>query len=91
MSGQKIAVLVAWVLLGACVLIEGDSWLLTIGRIGFWAMLIAHLVEFFAKRSVMEKAGGSMGHHFVQTLVFGLFHWSPLREAQQAAEAGGSE
>jgi hypothetical protein len=36
----------------------------------------------------MEAAGGSMGHHFVQTLIYGLFHWKPLEEAAKHAEPG---
>ena len=92
MTVQKAAVLVAWVLLGACLFLDHDSWWVTGGRFGFWAMLVAHIGEFFAMRSVFEKAGGSTAHHFVQTLLYGLFHWSPLREAQEAeATAGGHD
>ena len=41
--------------------------------------------------SVMERAGGSMGHHFVQTLIYGLFHWKPIEERLASGEesAGG--
>lgn len=44
----------------------------------FIALLIVHLVEFFLKKDVMQAAGGSMGHHFVQTMLFGFIHWKPL-------------
>ena len=43
MPGNKIAVLVLWVVLGACVLMDGDSWLLTLGRFG--DMLAAVVAE----------------------------------------------
>ena len=39
------------------------------------------------KRDVFEKAGGSMGYHFVQTMIYGLFHWKPLEEEQAKEEA----
>jgi len=50
------------------------------GQIAFWLTLVAHAVEFVAKRRVFERAGGSMFHHFVQTMIYGLFHWKPLEE-----------
>jgi hypothetical protein len=39
-------------------------------------------VEFFVKKNVLEQAGGPMGGHFLQTLIYGLFHWKPLEEQQ---------
>jgi uncharacterized protein YhhL (DUF1145 family) len=47
---------------------------------------VIHTIEFFVKKSVLEKAGGSMGQHYVQVLIYGLFHWKPLEE-QQAGQA----
>jgi hypothetical protein len=34
----------------------------------------------------MEAAGGSMGHHFVQTLIYGFFHWKPLEDSEPATD-----
>jgi uncharacterized membrane protein len=56
----------------------------TVGSTLFWLMVVAHLVEFVLKKGVMEKAGGSLGHHFVQTMLYGFFHWKPLEDAQAA-------
>ena len=53
----------------------------------FWLLVVVHAIEFFAKKSVLEKAGGSMGNHFVQVMIYGLFHWKPLEEAQQSEGA----
>lgn len=58
----------------------GNGWVTTAGQVVFGLTFIAHLVEFFVKRPVFEKVGGSMGHHFVQTMIYGLFHWQPLEE-----------
>ena len=61
--------------------------LATIGRLTFGLLVIAHLAEFFVKRDVFVRAGGSMGHHFVQTMIYGLFHWRPIEE--QLKDASG--
>ena len=64
----------------------GSGWVATAGLVVFWLTLGAHVVEFFVKRPVMEQAGGSLGAHFVQTLIYGFFHWKPLEDR---AKAGG--
>lgn len=84
---NKQGVLVLWlVLLAGSVF--GSGWIASGARLVFWLLVAAHLAEFFIKRSVMAAAGGSMGHHFVQTLIYGMFHWQPLEE-QQSGGGGG--
>ena len=78
---MKQSVWVVWIG-GLAAMILGSGWVATAGHAFFWLTLVAHLVEFALKRPVMEAAGGSMGHHFVQTLIYGLFHWKPLEDAQ---------
>ena len=80
---MKQGVWVIWIGSLAAIFL-GSGWVSTAGHVAFWATLAAHVAEFFVKRSVMEAAGGSMGHHFVQTLIYGLFHWKPLEDAQAA-------
>ncbi len=82
---MKQAVLVMWLiyLLG---MMLGSGTVATVANFAFFGTAAAHVVEFLAKKSVMEKAGGSMGQHFLQTMIYGLFHWRPL-EAQQASAA----
>jgi hypothetical protein len=78
---MKQVIWLVW--LGAAAAIGlGTGWVSTLGHVVFWGMLATHGVEFVVKRPVMEAAGGSLGHHFVQTLIYGLFHWKPLEEAQ---------
>ena len=71
-----------WVLYvgGAAAIALGSGWVYTGGHAVIWLTLAAHLVEFLVKRPLFEKAGGSMGHHFLQTMIYGLFHWKPLEE-----------
>lgn len=81
MDTNKTVVLVIWAIcVVAMTFLSGV--ISTIGAAFFWLMVVAHVVEFVLKKSVLEKAGGSMGHHFVQTMLYGLFHWKPLEEAQ---------
>lgn len=82
---MKQSVWVIWIG-GAAAILLGSGWVYAAGHFLFWLTLVAHLAEFLVKRPVFEKAGGSMGHHFVQTLIYGLFHWKPL-EDQLAANA----
>jgi len=80
---MKQSVWIIW-LGAAAAIIWGAGWVSIAGHVVFWSTLVAHVVEFVIKRPVMEAAGGSMGRHFFQTLIYGLFHWKPLEEAQGA-------
>ena len=89
MENMKYSVWVLWFGAAAAVLF-GSGWVPLAGHVAFWLTLIAHLAEFALKRPVMERAGGSMSAHFFQTLIYGLFHWKPLEDAEKAASAGGA-
>ena len=81
---NKQSVLILWFVLVALMLLA-SGWLASIGKFVFWLLVVVHIAEFFVKKDVLEKAGGSMGKHFVQTLIYGMFHWQPLEEAQQGS------
>ncbi len=53
----------------------------------FGLLILAHLAEFFMNYSLFQKAGGSMANHFIQTMIYGLFHWTPIKERVAAGEA----
>lgn len=78
-----------WVLYLAIALgmLLGSGWVYLVAAWALPIVLLTHLVEYFMKRDVFEKAGGSMGYHFVQTMIYGLFHWKPLEEEQAKEEA----
>ncbi|MBW2241249.1 MAG: hypothetical protein JRH01_04625 [Deltaproteobacteria bacterium] len=82
---MKHSVWVIWVGAVAAIL-AGSGWVSTAGHVVFWVTLVAHVVEFVVKRPVMEAAGGSMAQHFLQTLIYGLFHWKPLEDAARAGQ-----
>ena len=80
---MKQGVLVLWfALLAGSVFATG--WLGTTSTVVFWLIAAVHLAEFFAKRTVLQRAGGSLVNPFVQVLIYGLFHWKPLEEQQTA-------
>ncbi len=88
MALGKFGVWVIW--LGSLwMIVEGSGWVTTAGLLAFWGTLMAHLLEFRVKRRVMEAAGGSMRHHLVQTLIYGLFHWKPLEDAAREQQSAG--
>jgi hypothetical protein len=85
MQNAKQSVWILWI--GSLLAIGlGSGWIVTAGKIAFGATLVAHVAEFAVKRSVLERADGSMGHHFIQTLIYGLFHWKPLEDAQAGSD-----
>jgi hypothetical protein len=62
----------------------GDESLAQIGQIAFLGTFFAHLGEFVWKRPLFNKVGGDMTHHFIQTMIYGLFYWKPIEDGQAA-------
>ena len=85
---MQINKFIVWIMYLCCVLaiLFGSGWIESAGRWILGITLLLHLVEFVLKRDVMSKAGGSMGYHFVQTMIYGLFHWKPLEDQQHAED-----
>ena len=83
MNGGQWFVIASWIgAVAAWGLTSG--WLSTIGQGTFWLLLLSHPIEFMAKRKLFEQIGGSMGEHFVKTMIFGLFYWRPLEKQLEA-------
>ena len=80
---MKYSVWLIWIG-GAAAIVFGSGGIAIAGHLAVWLTLAAHVAEFVVKRPVFERAGGSMGHHFLQTLIYGLFHWRPLEERLNA-------
>ena len=88
MDNLKYGVWFVWIG-GPAAMLFGSGGIATAGHIVFWLTLVAHLVEFAVHRSLFERAGGSMAHHFAQTMIYGLFHWTPIK--QRLADEGAAE
>lgn len=84
MEQLKYGVWLVWIG-GPAAMLFGSGWVATAGHVVFWFTLAAHFAEFVANRSLFERAGGSMAHHFTQTLIYGLFHWSPIKQRLEEA------
>lgn len=78
MSLTRIALLVAWLLLLATVLLPGTTWMYTLGRWLFWALIVAHAIECVLFFSRLRKAPGSLAGNLWNTMLFGIFHIKTL-------------
>lgn len=83
MEALKYGVLVLW-LGSAGAMLLGDAPVALIGQITFWVTLIAHFAEWLWKRPLLARAGGDARHHFIQTMIYGLFHWKPIEDRFRA-------
>jgi hypothetical protein len=84
---QKQSVWLIWIGSLAAMLL-GSGWVATGGRWAFGLTFLAHIVEFIVFRSLFQRDGGSMAHHFVQTMIYGFFYWAPIKERLDAEKAG---
>ena len=80
---MKQSVWVIWIG-GAAAILLGSGWVSTAGHVAVWLTLAAHLAEFVIKRPLFARVGGSLGQHFLQTMIYGLFYWKPLEESATA-------
>ena len=85
MENMKQGVWVIWIGSLAAMLL-GRGWIAVVGNVGFWLTFVAHAVECFMNLEVFRRSGGSMSHHIVQTMIYGLFHWTPLKERLESGE-----
>ena len=81
----KMAINVLWVVLALSLVMPSGA-LATILHGLLALMLVAHVIEFAVFSRTLAKLGGSMGHHFVQVLLYGVFHIQLVKlEAEPAA------
>lgn len=71
---MKAALIGLWVACLVSFLLPASSFWATNGPRVLLALVIAHALEclFFLPR--LRRAGGSLAHHLVQTLLFGIVH-----------------
>ena len=86
MEHLKYSVWLVWIG-GVTAMLFGGGWVATAGHATVWLTLAPHRIEFAINRSLFERAGGSMAHHFIQTMIYGLFHWTPIKERLESEEA----
>lgn len=70
----KLAVAALWIACLAAFLLPDTSPLATPGRRLFVALVVVHAIECLVFLPRLRAAGGSLGHHLVQTMLFGIVH-----------------
>lgn len=78
MSITRIALLVAWLLLLAAVLLPGAHPMQAAGRWLLWILIVAHAIECVVFFSRLRKAPGSLAGNLWNTMLFGIFHIKTL-------------
>ncbi|RIL00301.1 MAG: hypothetical protein DCC71_18740 [Proteobacteria bacterium] len=71
---MKAIVLVLWVACLAAFALPEHLWWASAGRMLFFGLIVVHAVEFALFLPKLRAAGGSLGHHFVQVMLFGIVH-----------------
>lgn len=79
---MKIAVIVAWLWGLASFFVAPESTVSSAGRLVFGFLVVAHAVECVVFLPRLRAAGGSLGHHLVQTFLFGIVHVRGLEPAK---------
>lgn len=82
MPAWKIAIMLGWGLVAFSLFSAADSELIGWARIGFWATLAVHGLEFAVFQRKLRAAGGSMAEHFLLTLALGMFHIQSVDPAE---------
>ena len=87
----KLVVLVAWGAAALAFFLPADSTLGEGGRLLFWLLLVVHAIEcaFFFRS--LQATGNPIALELVQTMVFGVVHYTEVKAALEAraAEAAG--
>lgn len=86
---MKQSVLGMWFLLLLGMLFGSEA-VARYSNYAFVGIALVHVVEFLLKKNVLAKAGGSLGQHFLQVMIYGIFHWKPLEDQQASATSEGS-
>jgi len=84
MSIGKWLVLGVWVFAIVGTLMGEGSTMSKVATGTLWFLVIAHALECVIFSSRIRAAGGSLMHHLVQTMIFGLFHIQTLPSGRHA-------
>jgi uncharacterized protein YhhL (DUF1145 family) len=53
----------------------------------FWGLLIVHAIECVVFLPKLRRAGGSLGNHLLQTMLFGILHARNVDDAAPPSAA----
>ncbi len=80
MTAIKAGLLVVWAGSIASFFIGTDTAMAASGRMVFWFLVVAHLVEIAVFSGKLKAAPGGMAAHALPTFLFGMFHIRTLGE-----------
>jgi uncharacterized protein YhhL (DUF1145 family) len=69
----KPALVVLWIACALAFVLPESGWTGP-GQMLFIGLVVVHAIEFLVFLPKLRSAGGSLGHHFVQTMLFGFIH-----------------
>jgi uncharacterized protein YhhL (DUF1145 family) len=78
----KVVVGIVWVYCALCFFAPLP--LAGTGRLLFWGLLIIHAVECVVFLPRMRAAGGSLGQHIVQVMLWGVVYGNTLPKPSQS-------
>jgi hypothetical protein len=78
----KAVVVALWIACIACFFLP-ESTITLLGQRLFWGLVIVHAIECIVFLPKLRRAGGSLGNHLVQTMIFGLFYARGLGDGVQ--------
>jgi uncharacterized protein YhhL (DUF1145 family) len=73
----KIALGIVWIVCALAFVVPEAAWTVPARRL-FVALILVHGLECVLFLSRLKAAGGSLGHHLVQTMLFGFLHLRTL-------------
>lgn len=89
MNPAKVVIAVVWLFCVASFFVATESAAAGIGRLVFWVMGAAHIVECAIFLPRLRAAEGGLGGHVMQTLLFGFAHLRTLGASAADAPSPG--
>ena len=83
---MKAVVIALWIACIACFFLPESS-LTSMGQRLFFGLVIVHAIECVVFLPKLRRAGGSLGSHLAQTMIFGLFYARGLGDDARSSAA----
>ena len=83
---MKAAVIALWIACVAAFFLPESTFTLWGQRL-FWGLVIVHAIECVVFLPKLRRAGGSLGNHLLQTMLFGILHARNLGAAASPSQS----
>ena len=82
----KIVLIITWVFAAGSFFFPLYDWATgPAARALFWILLVAHAAEFAVFARLYRATGSSMASHFLNNLVFGVIHYTQVKQRHERA------